>query len=100
MPNQITPADVLSFTEDMMLSSIEERWDDLIEMQDKQDLMIRGLFSNDSRVFSEKEKQNLFEVQRLNQEILNAVELHKADIATKLREMRQGKSKAGAYQSI
>ena len=100
MPNQITPSDVLSFTEDMMLSSIEERWDDLIEMQEKQGLMIRGLFSNDSRLFSEKEKQNLFEVQRLNQEIFNAAELHKADIATKLREMRQGKSKAGAYQSI
>jgi len=100
MVNQITPAEVLSFTEDMMLSSIEERWDDLIDMQEEQDQMIRGLFSDNGRVFSDQEKQNLFEVQRLNQEILKAAELQKAEIAGKLRDMQQGKSKAGAYQAL
>ena len=100
MVNQITPAEVLSFTEDMMLSSIEERWDDLINMQEEQNQMIRGLFSDNGRVFSDQEKQNLFEVQRLNQEILNAAGLHKAEIAGKLRDMKQGKSKAGVYQVL
>jgi len=91
---------VLSFTEDMMLSAIEERWDDLIEMQLKQDQMLRDVFSDTSRVFVDQEKLNLFEVQRLNKEILNAAERCKADVAGKLREMQQGKSKVGAYQSL
>jgi len=91
---------VLSFTEDMMLSAIEERWDDLIEMQLKQDQMLRDVFADTNRMFVDQEKLNLFEVQRLNKEILNAAERCKADVAGKLREMQQGKSKVGAYQSL
>lgn len=91
---------VLSFTEDMMLSVIEGRWDELTEMQLKQDQMLRNLFSDKERVFLDKEKENLFEVQRLNQEILTAAGVHRTDIAAKLREMQQGKTKAGAYQSL
>jgi len=92
--------DVLSFTQDMMVCVLEDRWDELIQMQLKQDRMIKDLFSDGERLFLDKEKENLFEVQRLNQEILNAAELHKAEIASKLRELRQGKTKAGAYQAL
>jgi len=91
---------VLSFTEDMMLLAIEERWDDLTGMQLKQDKMLRDIFSDTNRVFVDQEKQNLFEVQRLNKEVLNAAERCKADVAGKLREIQQGKSKVGAYQSL
>lgn len=92
--------DVLSLTQDMMLCVLEDRWDELIEMQLKQDRMIKGLFSDTERLFLDKEKEGLFEVQRLNQEISNAAEVHKTEIASKLRGMRQGKSKAGAYQVL
>ncbi len=92
--------DVLSFTQDMMVCVLEGCWDDLIEMQLKQDQMIKVLFSDTKRSFLDRDKENLFEVQRLNQEILNAAELHKAEIASKLRDMRQGQTKAGAYQAL
>jgi len=91
---------VLMFTQDMMLEVIEEGWENLIEMQEQQNYMIRALFSESGRVFLDKEKEDLFEMQRLNQEIIVAVGAHKADIANKLRDMRQGKSKAGAYQGL
>jgi hypothetical protein len=92
--------EVLSLTQDMMVCVIDGRWDELIEMQLEQDQMIKNLFSDAGRLFLKEEKENLFEVQRLNQEILNAAELHKTEIASKLSDMRQGKSKAGAYQSL
>ena len=92
--------DVLSLTQDMMVCVIDGRWDELIEMQLEQDQMIKHLFSDGERLFLDWEKENLFEVQRLNQEILNAAELHKTEIASKLRDMRQGQTKAGAYQSL
>ena len=92
--------DVLSLTQDMMVCVIDEHWDELIEMQLKQDQMIKYLFSDAKRLFLNEEKENLVEVQRLNQEILNAATVHKAEIASKLRDMRQGKTKAGAYQSL
>ena len=91
--------DVLSLTQDMMVCVIDGRWDELIEMQAEQDQMIKNLFSDGERILLDWEKENLFEVQRLNQEISNAVELHKTEIASKLRDMRQGKTKADAYQS-
>ena len=92
--------DVLSLTQEMMLCVLEERWDELIEMQLKQGQMIRDLFSDGERLFLDNEKENLFEVQRLNQEIINATECHKTGIASKLRDMRQGKTKARAYQTL
>ncbi len=92
--------EVLSLTQDMMVCVIDGRWDELIEMQLEQDQMIKNLFSDAERLFLNKEKENLFEVQRLNQEISNAAELHKTEIASKLRDMRQGKTKAGVYRSL
>ena len=92
--------DVLSLTQDMMVCVIDEHWGELIEMQLKQDQMINHLFSDAKRLFLTEEKENLLEVQRLNQEILNAAAVHKTEIASKLRDMRQGKTKAGAYQSL
>ena len=93
-------SEVLSFTQDMMLVVLEQQWEDLPDMQGKQDKMLKTLFSNKGRVFTAEEKEALFEVQRLNKEILNAAERCKADVAGKLREMQQGKSKVGAYQSL
>lgn len=94
-----TVSDVLLHTQDMMLAAIEARWDDLANMQIIQDEMLKALFSVAEMVFLEKERKDFIEVQRLNQDILNAVEGCKADIAAELRAMRQGKAKAGAYQS-
>lgn len=94
-----TVSDVLLHTEDMMLAVIEARWGDLASMQVIQDKMLKALFSVAGAVFLEKERKDFIEVQRLNQDILNAVESCKADIAAELRAMRQGKAKAGAYQS-
>ena len=91
---------VLLYTQDMMMAIIERRWDDLSVMQRRQDQMLRSLFSIVEVSFSEQEKDDLLEVQRLNQEIILAVENHKADIANKLREMQQGKNKASAYSSL
>lgn len=93
-------SDVLVHTEDMMLLVIEERWDELLAMQLVQDEMLRALFSVNKTTFSNQEKEDLFEVQRLNQEILKAAEMHKAGLAGELRSMRQGKAKVGAYQSL
>jgi hypothetical protein len=92
--------DVLSLTQDMMLCVIDGCWDELIEKQLDQDQMIRNLFFDAERLFLKEEKENLFEVQRLSQEILNAAELHKTEIASKLRDMRQGKTNAGVYRSL
>jgi len=91
---------VLSYTQDMMLVVLEQQWEDLLDMQLKQDEMLKALFSNKDPDFTAQEKDDLFEVQRLNQEILTAAESHKTEIASKLRDMRQGKTKAGAYQSL
>jgi len=93
-------SDILSFTQDMMLVVLEQQWEDLPDMQGKQDKMLKTLFSNKGRVFTAEEKEALFEVQRLNKDILIAAETSKDEVAIKLRGMRQGKSKAGAYQSL
>jgi len=93
-------SDVLSYTEDMMGAAIEDRWDELIEMQAKQDQMIKDIFYPVGRLFLDKEKKELLEVERLNQEILSAAELHKTEIANKLRTMRKGKVKASVYQAL
>ncbi len=94
-----TASDVLLYTQDMMLAVIDERWDDLIKMQFVQNTMLKNLFAADM-VFSEQQKQDLFEVQRLNQEIITEAGKHKADIANELRKMHQGKVKVDAYQSF
>jgi len=91
---------VLSYTQDMMMVVLEQQWEALLEMQLKQDEMLKALFSGKDPGFTAQEKDDLFEVQRLNQEILTAAELHKTEIASKLRDMRQGKTKAGAYQAL
>ncbi len=93
-------AAVLAYTQDMMLAAIEEHWDELREMQLNQDAMLQALFSVADVILSEAEQEELFEVQRLNQEILAAAEAYKGDIAMELREMRQGKAKASAYQAL
>ncbi len=93
-------AAVLAYTQDMMLAAIEEHWDELREMQSNQDAMLQALFSVAGLILSEVEQEELFEVQRLNQEILAAAEAYKGDIASELREMRQGKAKASAYQAL
>ncbi len=97
--NDKTASDVLLFTQDMMLAVLEERWGDLIEMQSVQDGMLKSLFATDSGFF-EQQKEQLFEVQRLNQEIIIEADKHKADIANTLRKMSQGKAKMDAYQSV
>ena len=79
---------------------LEQQWETLLDMQLKQDEMLKALFSSNDPHFTVQEKDDLFEVQRLNQEILTAAELYKTEIASKLRDMRQGKTKAGAYQSL
>lgn len=94
-----TASEVLLFTQDMMLAVMEERWDDLIEMQSVQDGMLKDLFAA-TQEFSEQQKEQLFEVQRLNQEIISEADKHKADIANTLRKMSQGKAKINAYQSV
>lgn len=94
------PSDVLSYTQDMMMAVIEEDWERLLEMQGEQDQMIRQLFADTARIFSGDEKKDMLEVQRLNQEILSATEAQKFEIADKLRDMKQGKSKAEVYQSV
>lgn len=99
MANQ-SVLDVLSLTQDMMVCVIDGRWDELIEMQLEQDQMIKNLFSDGERLFLDWEKENLFEVQRLNQEIITEADKHKADIANELRKMHQGKVKVDAYQSF
>lgn len=91
---------VLSYTQDMMLVVLEQQWEALLDMQLKQDEMLKALFSSKDPNFTAQEKDDLFEVQRLNQEILTAAESHKTEIASKLRDMRQGKTKASAYQAL
>ena len=91
---------VLSYTQDMMMVVLEQQWEALLEMQLKQDEMLKSLFLSKSPDFTAQEKDDLFEVQRLNQEILTAAEAHKTEVASKLRDMRQGKAKAGAYQAL
>jgi len=93
-------ATVLSHTQDMLMVVLEKQWDALFDMQLQQDEMLKALFSVENLSFSEQEKQDLFEVQRLNNEILIAAEANKAEIAGKLRNMHQGKSKADAYQHL
>jgi len=93
-------SEVLSFTQDMMMVVLEQQWDVLPDMQGKQDEMLKALFLDKAYVFTAEEKEALFEVQRLNKDILIAAEAFKAEIAAKLRGMRQGKSKAGEYQSL
>lgn len=93
-------AAVLSHTQDMVMVVLEQQWDVLLDMQLQQDEMLKTLFSAESLSFTEQEQQDLFEVQRLNTEILTAAEANKAEIAGKLRNMHQGKSKTGAYQAL
>ena len=83
-----------------MLVVLEQQWEALLDMQLKQDEMLKALFSSKDPNFTAQEKDDLFEVQRLNQEILTAAESHKTEIASKLRDMRQGKTKASAYQAL
>jgi len=96
----IVVSDVLLHTQNMMVSVIEGGWEEFREMQLQQDQMIRDLFSDADRVFLESEKDELLEVKRLNQDILLAAESCKADIASELLKMRQGQSKAKAYQAL
>lgn len=91
---------VLALTQDMMLVVIEQRWDVFMDMQIRQDEMLRQLFAETDLGLSDAEQADLFEVQRLNQEILQAAESHKSDIATEIRAIKQGKSKASAYQAL
>ncbi|MFK5949018.1 MAG: hypothetical protein QM500_09660 [Methylococcales bacterium] len=95
-----TVSSVLSYTQDMMMVVLEQQWDIFENMQLKQDEMIKGLFVNQDASFTAQEQENLFEIQSLNQQIIQIAEEHKAEAAHKLRELRQGKSKTGAYQAL
>jgi len=95
-----TVASVLSYTQDMMMVVLEQKWDVLLAMQLQQDKMIKGLFAKQDVSFTAQEQQDLLEIQSLNQQIMQIAEEHKAEAAHKLRELRQGKSKTGAYQAL
>ncbi len=95
-----TVSSVLSYTQDMMMVVLEQQWDIFEDMQRKQDEMIKGLFVNQDASFTAQEQEDLFEIQRLNQQMIQIAEEHKAEAAHKLRELRQGKSKTGAYQAL
>jgi len=91
---------ILSYTQDMMMVVIEQHWDVFLDMQLKQDEMLRALFADKGDDFSVEEKADLVEVQRLNQEILSSAEAYKSEVASKLHDMRQGKSQIDAYQAL
>jgi hypothetical protein len=71
MINKKSPDLLLLHTQKMMLTAIEGRWDDLMRMQLVQDKMLKILFSKANITFSELAKNNLSEIQRLNQNILD-----------------------------
>ena len=96
----MTASSILSYTQDMMMVVIEQRWDVLLDMQLKQDEMLRALFAGKGDDFSVVEKAGLVEVQRLNQEILSSAEAHKSELASKLHDIRQGKSQIDAYHAL
>ncbi len=95
-----TVSSVLSYTQDMMMVVLEQQWDIFEDMQRKQDEMIKGLFVNQDTSFTAQEQEDLFEIQSLNEQIIQIAEEHKAEAAHKLRELRQGRSKTGAYQAL
>ncbi len=95
-----TVSSVLSYTQDMMMVVLEQQWDIFEDMQRKQDEMIKGLFVNQDASFTAQEQEDLFEIQSLNEQIIQIAEEHKAEAAHKLRELRQGRSKTGAYQAL
>ncbi len=97
--NEVSVSALLAHTQDMMLAVIEQNWESLPRLHSAQDSMIRALFSSPDRLFNSEEQEGLVEVQRLNSEIITAVESHKTDIAQQLRALQQGKNKANAYQS-
>jgi len=92
--------EILSFTEDMMLAVIEQRWDALSDMLSQQDRMLRNLFSEQQQPFSETENKHLLTVHRLYQEILVAAKNHRSEIAHELKKIRQGKTQITSYQSM
>ncbi len=96
--SEVSVSELLSHTQDMMMAVIEQSWDDLPGLHDQQDKMIRELFANNERLFSEEEAAALREVQRLSQEVISAVAEHKDVVAQEIRSLRQGKNKADAYQ--
>jgi len=95
---QASAADILVFTQDILVAVIAEQWDDLAALQQEQSQMLRDFFS-DAVVASEADKVNFIEVQRLNKEILVAVERYKSELATELRGIKVGRLKVGSYQS-
>jgi hypothetical protein len=93
-------SEALALAQDMMMSVVEGQWDSLMTMQLKQDEMVRQLFATEGLLLTAVEQQDLLELQRLNQEVLNAAENHKLEVAKTLTVMRQGKLKAKTYQSL
>lgn len=69
--------DLLLHTQEMMLTATEGRWDDLMNMQLTQDKMLKTLFSTTHITFFDLAKNNLDEIQRLNQNILRTIEQSK-----------------------
>ena len=93
-------ADILAFTQDIWLSVIAEKWDGLQVLQQEQDVILKAFFTTEDFVLSNGDKADLLEVQSLNNMILEAVELHRSELASELQAIKAGKLKVNAYQSI
>ena len=81
--------DLLLHTQDMMIAAIEERWDDLIDMQLTQDKMLKALFSTTYITFFDLAKNNLGEIQRLNQNILSLAQNRTTSVTEELVKVSQ-----------
>ncbi len=96
----VTVDKVLAFTQEMMLAVIDEQWDTLLEMQSQQDQMFKQLFEPEPPEFTEQERRDLLEIQRLNQDIQLAADQYKSELSEELRSLKKGKAKVSAYQSL
>ncbi len=93
-------SNALEITQDMLLGAIENAWDRVADLQHKQDALLRQIFTDSIAFLSTEDLDQIYEIQRLNREILNAAQEHREQLGQQIRTLHQGQNQAKAYRSI
>jgi hypothetical protein len=92
-------SNALEMTQDMWLGAIENAWDKVASLQNKQDALLRQIFTDSINELSTEDIGHIHEIERLNREILSAAQEHREQLGQQLRSLHQGHNQAKAYRS-
>ncbi len=77
----------------------DQNWQTVQELQTRLDTELKAIFSDESKVFSDQQRQELLQIYKLTLAAVQSVKSQQEKTGQEIRAFRQGKIKTKAYQA-